>query len=198
MSDQVQKPKRSLIVFIAPLAFFALVGVFIVMLTQEGRDTSALPSALIGSPAPAIALPPIPGLIGANGAPVPGFDPAMFEGKITLVNVWASWCVPCRQEHPILTELASDPQVQLIGLNYKDKTENSTAFLAALGNPYDAIGIDNSGRAAIEWGVYGVPETFIVGPDGKIEFKLAGPLTPEIVARDFIPVIERLASGLTN
>lgn len=198
MSDQAQKPKRSILVFIAPLAFFALIGVFMVMLTQEGRDTSALPSALIGQQAPAIALPPIQGLIGANGVQMPGLDPAMFEGKITLLNVWASWCVPCRQEHPILTELASDPRIQLIGLNYKDKTENSLGFLAALGNPYDAIGVDNAGRAAIEWGVYGVPETFVVGPDGKIEFKLAGPLTPEIVGRDFMPVIDRLASGLTN
>lgn len=195
MSDTpLKKPRAAWTVYIPALVFFALVGVFAVMLTQEGRDTTALPSALIGRDAPQTPLAPIEGLSDAQGNPLAGLDPAVFDGNITLMNVWASWCAPCREEHPYLSELSQDPRVQLVGLNYKDKTENALRFLGNFGNPYDAVGVDNNGRAAIEWGVYGVPETFLVGPDGKIRFKFAGPLNPDIIEKQLMPEIEKLAN----
>jgi cytochrome c biogenesis protein CcmG/thiol:disulfide interchange protein DsbE len=116
-----------------------------------------------------------------------GLKTADLSGKVTVVNVFASWCAPCRQEHPVLTELAKDPRIRLVAINYKDKPENAAAFLAALGNPYAAIGVDERGRTAIDWGVYGVPETFLVGPDGVIRRKFIGALTVESVARDLLP-----------
>ena len=159
-----------------PLALFlALAGVFLAQLLS-GRDSSVVPSALIGAQAPQIALPPLEGMA------LPGLDPAQFRGKVTLVNVWASWCAPCRQEHPLLMQLAGDDRIEIVGLNYKDRPDNARRFLGELGNPYTAIGVDDSGRAAIDWGVYGVPETFLVGKDGRIAWKQVGPFTPQIVA----------------
>jgi cytochrome c biogenesis protein CcmG/thiol:disulfide interchange protein DsbE len=116
-------------------------------------------------------LPPLQGLL-SNGAQVPGLDPTNFKGKVSVVNVWASWCVPCHDEAPLLTELAKDNRLQLIGINYKDAPDNAQRFLGRYGNPFASVGVDGNGRAAIEWGVYGVPETFIVGRDGKIAYKL--------------------------
>ena len=123
-------------------------------------------------------MPPLEGLA-SDGKPVPGLDPAAFKGKISVVNVWASWCVPCHDEAPLLTELGKDKRLQVIGINYKDSPENARRFLGRYGNPFGMIGVDGNGRAAIEWGVYGVPETFIVGRDGKIAYKLVGPITPD-------------------
>jgi cytochrome c biogenesis protein CcmG/thiol:disulfide interchange protein DsbE len=102
----------------------------------------------------------------------------MFKGKVSVVNVWASWCVPCRDEAPLLTELARDKRLQLVGINYKDARDNAWRFLGRYGNPFGIVGVDGNGRAAIEWGVYGVPETFIVGREGRIVYKLVGPVTP--------------------
>ena len=110
---------------------------------------------------------------------------------MTLVNVWASWCAPCRQEHPLLYELSQDKRFSIAGLNYKDRPENARRFLGELGNPYKAIGVDDAGRAAINWGVYGVPETFLVGKDGKIAYKHVGPLSPESIAGEVMPQIEK-------
>ena len=195
MSEKVvKKPRLAWGVFVPALAFFALVVVFAIMLTQEGRDTSTLPSALIGLAAPQTPLPPVAGLFDATGAPVPGLKPDQLLGKISLVNVWASWCAPCRQEHPFLMSLAEDPRLQIVGLNHKDKSENAVQFLDSLGNPYDLVGADTNGRASIEWGVYGVPETFLVGPDATIRYKHTGPLTPEIIERDLMPEIEKLSA----
>lgn len=196
MSETVEKkPRAAWSVYVPAIAFFILAGIFALMLTQEGRDVSALPSALIGRDAPQTILPPLEGLKGASGEQIAGFDPVVFAGNITLVNVWASWCAPCREEHPYLSDLSDDPRVQLMGLNYKDKTENALGFLGSLGNPYDFIGVDNSGRAAIDWGVYGVPETFLVGQDGKIKYKFTGPLTPEAIEKQLMPEIDKLAAG---
>lgn len=193
MSERAaKKPRISWGVFLPALAFFALAIVFAIMLSREGRDTSALPSALIGRTAPAVSLPPVTGLIDDNGVPIPGLEPAVFLGKISLLNVWASWCAPCRQEHPYLMALSQDPRLQIVGLNHKDKSENAVQFLSALGNPYDLVGADSNGRASIEWGVYGVPETFLVGPDATIRYKHTGPLTPEIIERDLMPEIDLL------
>ena len=110
---------------------------------------------------------------------MPGLDPAAFKGKVSVVNVWASWCVPCHDEAPLLTELAKDKRLQIVGINYKDAPDNARRFLGRYGNPFGIVGVDGNGRASIEWGVYGVPETFVVGRDGTIVYKLVGPVTPE-------------------
>lgn len=164
--------------------FMALAGVFLFQLVS-GREASVVPSALIGAQAPQTVLPPL------EGTGLPGFDPSRFAGKVTLVNVWASWCAPCRQEHPLLMQLAADARIEIAGLNYKDRPENARRFLGELGNPYSAIGTDSTGRAAIEWGVYGVPETFLVGPDGTILYKHVGPFTAEVVSGALLPEIEK-------
>jgi cytochrome c biogenesis protein CcmG/thiol:disulfide interchange protein DsbE len=162
-----------------PLIFFGiLAALFLVRL--YGGDPSRLPSALIGRPAPQTTLPALEGLL-RDGAAVPGLDPAAFKGKVSVVNVWASWCVPCHDEAPLLTELGRDKRIQLVGINYKDAPDNARRFLGRYGNPFTIVGVDGNGRASIEWGVYGVPETFVVGRDGTIVYKLVGPVTPQNV-----------------
>ena len=126
-----------------------------------------------------------------DGAAVPGLDPAAFKGKVSVVNVWASWCVPCHDEAPLLTELGKDTRLQLVGINYKDAPDNARRFLGRYGNPFSIVGVDGNGRASIEWGVYGVPETFVVGRDGTIVYKLVGPVTPENVDRVLKVEIEK-------
>jgi len=158
------------------LGFIALAGLFLLRL--HGGDPSKIPSALIGRPAPQTALPALEGLV-KQGAQVPGLDPTVFKGKVSVVNVWASWCVPCHDEAPLLTALASDPRLQIVGINYKDEPDNARRFLGRYGNPFGIVGVDSNGRASIEWGVYGVPETFVVGRAGTIVYKLVGPVTPE-------------------
>jgi cytochrome c biogenesis protein CcmG/thiol:disulfide interchange protein DsbE len=160
------------------LAFAALAALFSFRLGSG--DPARIPSALIGRPAPQTALPALQGLF-AGGAQVPGLDPADFKGKISVVNVWASWCVPCHDEAPLLTELGRDKRLQMVGINYKDAPDNARRFLGRYGNPYGIVGVDGNGRAAIEWGVYGVPETFVVGRDGTIVYKLVGPVTADNV-----------------
>ena len=186
-AETATRKKTNWAVFIPVAAFLALAAMFAVMLLQQGRDTSTVPSVFIGKAAPETPLPAIPGLMDENGAPVPGFDPAAFPKKPLLVNVWASWCAPCRQEHPLLMALAKREGVTIAGLNYKDKTANALGFLDDLGNPYAIAGSDLSGRAGIEWGVYGVPETFIVGADGAILYKHVGPLTPDAIENQILP-----------
>jgi cytochrome c biogenesis protein CcmG, thiol:disulfide interchange protein DsbE len=158
------------------IGFIALAAIFWFRL--GGGDPSRIPSALIGHPAPQTALPPLEGLV-SNGAQVPGLDPAVFKGKVSVVNVWASWCVPCHDEAPLLSELGRDNRLQIVGINYKDSADNARRFLGRYGNPYGIVGVDGNGRAAIEWGVYGVPETFIVGREGTILYKLVGPVTTD-------------------
>ena len=185
-STDTQPRRRSgrLIAFL-PLVVFAGLAVMFLMRLESGRDLSAIPSALIGQPAPATSLPAVAGL------DRPGLDSSTFAGKLTLVNVWASWCAPCRQEHPLLMALSQDGRFEVVGLNYKDQAENARRFLGSLGNPYGAVGADETGRAAIDWGVYGVPETFLVGSTGEIIFKHVGPLTPRAVATDLMPAGEK-------
>jgi cytochrome c biogenesis protein CcmG/thiol:disulfide interchange protein DsbE len=177
VAEATEAPARSRLIFLLPvLVFVVLAGLFLVRL--GGDDPSKLPSALINKPAPAFALPPLEGLV-ANGQPVPGLSGEDLKGRVTVVNVWASWCAPCRQEHPLLVDLAKDPSIRVVGINQKDDPDNARRFLGSLGNPYAAVGTDRNGRVSIDWGVYGVPETFIVGPDGMIRYKHIGPLTPE-------------------
>ena len=170
-------PSRRSWLALAPLVLFAALAVMFYFRLGAG-DKSTIPSALIGHPAPQTALPALDGLAGAKG-PIPGIDPAAFKGTVTIVNVWASWCVPCADEAPLFVRLAKDSRVRIVGVNYKDAPENARRFLGRYGNPYEAVGVDANGRAGIEWGVYGVPETFIVGRDGTIAYKLIGPLTTE-------------------
>jgi cytochrome c biogenesis protein CcmG/thiol:disulfide interchange protein DsbE len=168
-------PKRRWVLALPLLIFAALAVLFWFRL---GADPAKLPSALIGRAAPQTVLPALEGLTD-SGAPVPGLDPAAFKGKVSLVNVWASWCVPCHEEAPLLTELGKDKRLQLVGINYKDAPDNARRFLGRYGNPFGIVGVDGNGRAAIEWGVYGVPETFIVGRDGKIAYKMVGGITQD-------------------
>jgi cytochrome c biogenesis protein CcmG/thiol:disulfide interchange protein DsbE len=182
------KPARSLgrkIAIWTPIAVFAALAVLFLIRLEQGGDPSLIPSALIGRPAPVTVLPPLEGL------DRPGIDTADFAGKVTLVNIWASWCVPCREEHPILEELATDKRINLVGINYKDQAANARAFLGQMGNPYAAVGVDEKGRGSIDWGVYGVPETFLVGRDGKIRFKFVGPLSEQSLATGLMPEIEK-------
>jgi cytochrome c biogenesis protein CcmG/thiol:disulfide interchange protein DsbE len=153
----------------------------------NGLDISAIPSALIGTKAPALSLPPL------EGSNLPALNEAAVKGKLTLVNVFASWCIPCRQEHPILQELAKDKRITVVGINYKDKPDNALRFLGELGNPFAAIGVDPNGKAAIDWGVYGIPESYLVGADGTIRYKKVGPFDARSVERDLLPAITAAA-----
>ncbi|MGA8614492.1 MAG: DsbE family thiol:disulfide interchange protein [Xanthobacteraceae bacterium] len=185
--------RRRIVVLVPLLVFLALAVLFLFRLSSG--DPSIIPSALIGHPAPQTSLPPIAGL-DRDGAPVPGLDAASFEGAVTVVNVWASWCVPCHDEAPLLMQLAKDNRVRLVGINYKDDPSNARRFLGLYGDPFAAAGADESGRAAIEWGVYGVPETFVVGRNARIAYKLVGPITPENFSSLLKPQIEKaLAAG---
>ncbi len=182
--------KRSVLIALLPLLIFvALAAIFAVQLFS-GKDSSVIPSALIGKQAPATNLPPVEGLL-RDGMPVPGLDSADFKGQLTLINVCGSWCVPCRQEHPLLMEIAQDKRLRVVGLNYKDEPENARRFLGELGNPFAAVGAYSKGRSAIEWGVYGVPETFLVGPDGRILYKHVGPFTAQSVRDDLMPAVAK-------
>ncbi len=180
--------RRRLLVVLPLVLFLALAALFFFRL--GAGDPSRLPSVLIGREAPPTELPPVAGLE-RNGQPVPGIVPADFKGAVTVLNVWASWCVPCRDEASLLMSLSGDKRIRLVGINYKDQPDNARRFLGRFGNPFTASGTDANGRAAIEWGVYGVPETFIVGRDGKIAYKLVGPLTPENLERVVKPEIEK-------
>lgn len=153
------------LVLLPPLAFAALAGVFYFGLGGDDQ----LPSALIGKPAPAIQVQPL-------GDLPPLEAEALRDGRVKLVNFWASWCAPCRVEHPNLSAMAADG-IPIYGINYKDDPRKAAAFLAELGNPYAAIGADPKARTGLDWGVYGVPETFVVDGEGRITYRFAGPLT---------------------
>lgn len=183
------KKQRNLLLLLPLLAFLALAALFFYRLGTG--DPSRIPSALIGQPAPITELPPLPGLE-RDGKAVPGITNAAFQGQVTLLNVWASWCVPCHDEVPFLDQLAKDKRIQLIGINYKDSPDNARRFLNRYGNPFLATGRDDSGRASIDWGVYGVPETFLIGRDGRIAYKLVGPITADNLARTLMPEIEKV------
>ncbi len=190
MSDVAQpKPARRLFVALPLAIFLALAALFFFRLGSG--DPSRLPSALIGRPAPDTNLTAVPGLNTRDGKPMPGILAADFKGAVTLVNVWASWCVPCHDEAPLLEQLSADTRIRIVGINYKDQPDNARRFLGRYGNPFIAAGADGNGRASMEWGVYGVPETFIVGRDGNIAYKLVGPITEGNLARVIRPEIEK-------
>lgn len=176
-------------ILLAVLPLLLLVGLVAVFAMNMDRDPSLVRSVLINKPAPVTTLPAVEGL-DRNG-----IIPSLLEGQVTVVNVFASWCIPCRDEHPVLMELLRRTGVRLVGINQKDAPENARAFLAELGNPYEAVGADRDGRASIDWGVYGVPETFIVNAAGIITYKHIGPMTLESLEREVIPAIDKAKAG---
>lgn len=198
-TDKASAPRKGVARYalaLVPLVLFAgfaaVAGKMLYDQDINGRDISAIPSALIGKNAPSLNLPP---LEGSNTA---ALTDAAMKGKLTLVNVFASWCVPCRQEHPILKELAKDSRITVVGINYKDRNDNALRFLGELGNPYKAIGVDPNGKAAIDWGVYGIPESYLVGPDGTILYKKVGPFDERSLTQDLLPAIAKAAAPASS
>lgn len=169
-----------------PIAIAAIMGLAFYLGLYKSGDV--LPSALIGRPVPEFDLPPVTGR-------QDGLKSTDLIGRVSLVNVWASWCVPCRVKNPLLVALAKEGTVPIFGINYKDRPDEARAFLQELGNPFMRIGADVSGREAIDWGVYGVPETYVIGANGRIAFKHVGPLTRQSLDAEILPVLARLQAG---
>ena len=167
--------------FIVPFGLFALLGVFLYVGLH--RDPSYVPSPLIGKPAPDFTLPSLQD----PAYPVSSKDLA---GRPWVLNVWGTWCAGCRQEHPVLLQIARQTSVPIIGLDWKDDATEAQRWLAELGNPYAAVAFDSEGRVAIDWGVYGAPETFLIGADGKVLYKHIAPMTLEVWAKEFEPRIQ--------
>ena len=172
-----------------PLLIFAvLAGLFWYAL--QGGDPSRLPSALIGKPVPDFTLAPIDGLA-ADGKDVPGFAASdLAQGEPTIVNVFASWCAECQIEHPLLLALGQQEGIRLFGIDYKDDPASARRFLGRYGNPYARVGADRSGRTAIDFGVYGVPETYVITGDGKIAYRHVGPLTEQVIRDKVLPLLQ--------
>lgn len=173
--------------YIVPFAaFLVLMGFFVWRLgeAERGQTPDLIPSVMIDKPAPRFDLPPL-----YTGRA--GFKTADLKGKVTLVNFFASWCVPCRAEHPVLAEI-DRAGIVLVGINYKDKPDDAKAFLAEQGNPYRFVAVDRVGRTGIDFGVYGVPESYLIDRRGVIRLKETGPLTPEIVRDQIVPLAEKL------
>lgn len=192
MSEQAtqESARRGLrLIVVVPVILF--VGLAIVFaFSLKSADPSRLPSALLGKPVPEFDFAALEGLM-RDGSPVPGVAARdLANGEVTVVNFWASWCVPCVQEHPLLVELAQRG-VKIVGINYKDPAPGGRRFLGRYGNPFEAVGTDPTGRGAIEWGVYGMPETFVVGKDGRIAYKHVGPLTAELLVGKILPAVEQ-------
>lgn len=176
-----------------PLAIFGILALMFALALTSG-DPSKLPSALIGRPAPIVALQALEGLTEGTQA-VPGFSTAdLPKGEVAVVNFWASWCAPCVQEHPVLVALKERTGVKLYGVNYKDQAATARRFLGRYGNPFAGVGVDANGRAAIEWGVTGMPETFVLNGKGEIVYKHIGPISPEALEAKIIPVVRSAAS----
>ncbi|TSA01205.1 MAG: DsbE family thiol:disulfide interchange protein [Methylococcus sp.] len=169
--------------FLIPLGVFLVMVIFLAIgLSLDPRN---LPSPLIGKPAPTFQLSKVE-------EPSQALTPESFRGRVILLNVWASWCVSCRQEHPVLLELAQRQEVPIFGLNYKDQLTAARDWLSKFGNPYEASGFDQDGRVGIDLGVYGVPETFVIDKKGLIRMKHTGPVTPQALEKDILPLVERL------
>ncbi|WP_439544523.1 DsbE family thiol:disulfide interchange protein [Hyphomicrobium sp.] len=181
-------PRRGAGWMMAPvLIFVAMVGLFAFAL--KTGDPSKLPSALIGRPVPQTDFPALEGLLD-NGQPVPGFHASdLAKGHVSVVNFWASWCVPCIEEHPLLIELKARSGVDIYGVNHKDQVEAGRRFLGRYGNPFTAVGTDRTGRSAIEWGVYGMPETFVINGRGQIAYKHVGPISEDSLKTKLLPAI---------
>lgn len=170
------------------LPFLLFIGVGAAFYLGFQRDPRDIPSALIDKPVPAFDLPPLPGR-------AEGLSSARLTGDVTLVNVFASWCIPCKAEHPVITRLAREQGVTVRAINHKDKAEDALNWLARNGDPYASIGVDLDGRTSIDWGVYGVPESFLIDRQGRIRFKHVGPLTPQVIEEQILPMVKHLRQG---
>jgi cytochrome c biogenesis protein CcmG/thiol:disulfide interchange protein DsbE len=169
--------------FLLPLGLFIVLVAFLAIgLTLDPRE---VPSPLIGKPAPNFALPLL-------AEPAAKFSPADMKGKVWMLNVWASWCVPCREEHPVLVEYSKTGNVPLYGLSYKDQTDAAQRWLKQLGNPYVLTVVDADGRVGIDYGVYGVPETYVIDKQGIIRYKQIGPVTSEVLSKKILPLLAEL------
>lgn len=177
-----ERRRRRLLLLVPFVGFMAASVAFYFLMW---RDQHLVPSPLIGKPVPAFSLPPVQGR-------TPGLSSADLHGQVSLVNAFASWCVACRAEHPLLMRLKSEGVVPIHGLNYKDAPADAARWLDTMGDPYTRTGADRDGRVAIDWGLYGVPETFVVGADGRIAYKQIGALTPEILDTVILPLVRRL------
>lgn len=183
MSAELPPVWRRRAFMLLPIGIFA--GVAVALGTGLGRDPRVVPSALMGKTVPNFRLPPVQGR-------TLGLSSADLKGEVSLVNVFASWCTACREEHPVFMEIARTGALPIHGINYKDRPEDAAKWLDALGDPYTRTGADLNGRVAIDWGVYGVPETFVIDRDGRIAFKQVGPVTPEVYRKRLRPLIETL------
>lgn len=183
-SRLTSEKRRGLMVALPLAVFVALALVLGWGLTRNADD---IPSALIGKPLPEFNLSPVKGR-------TLGLSSADLRGQVSLLNVFASWCVPCREEHPLFMQIAQEGKVPLYGLNYKDQARDVEKWLNTLGDPYTRTGADLDGRVAIDWGVYGVPETFVIAADGRIAYKHIGPVTREALGKTILPLVERLQS----
>lgn len=188
--EQGTPRRRMSVVTLAPIAIFAILAI-VFAFQIVNNDGSDLPSTMIGRAAPEFDMAALEGLTNGNGQ-VPGFSNEDLNGQITVVNVFASWCGPCRQEHPFIEQLGEDDRFALYGINHTDQTANALAFFDELGNPYDAVGVDPRQRVSIDWGVYGVPETFLVDRDGMVRKKFIGPINEERLQAEVMPAIEEL------
>lgn len=173
--------------YAVPLAFAALL--LVALAVGLTRDPGLVPSPLVGRPVPEFALPPLEDRPGGRAL---GLSSADLNGEVSVVNVFASWCGPCRIEHPLLARLAREEGVAVHGINYKDKAEDAARWLAELGDPFTRVGFDSTGRVGVEWGVYGVPETFVVDREGRIAYKHAGPLTEDDYRETLVPLVRKL------
>jgi cytochrome c biogenesis protein CcmG/thiol:disulfide interchange protein DsbE len=172
--------------FILPAIAFSVIAAFMLVALTSGRDPKEIPSPLIGKPAPAFTLPVL-------AQTDQSWSPEKMRGQVWLLNVWASWCAPCLVEHPELLKLARAKTLPLIGFNYKDEPGAAVAWLDKHGNPYTTIVADRNGRAAFDYGVYGVPETFLIDRNGTIRYKHVGPLTVDVIANKLLPMAQALA-----
>ena len=173
----------SLLMLLPPALFAGLAGLFLAGNFRDDRD--ALPSAREGQGAPAVMLTQL-------GDDAPFTDETLRSGEVSLVNYWASWCAPCRAEHPLLEEMAEEG-IPIYGVNYRDDPDRAMAFLRELGNPFEAMGADASGRMALDWGLYGVPETYVIAGDGTVMLRFAGPITRDVLENRIRPAMERAA-----
>ena len=172
------------LIFPVPLLLFAALSGYFAIALFSGRDPRELPSALLDKPAPAFDLPSL-----TEGERL---SSAALRGQVVVLNIFASWCGPCRVEHPLLLRLARDEKVLLVGIAYKDRPEDSRRFLAELGNPYRMTGIDRDGRVGIDFGLYGVPETYVIDRQGHIRKRFVGALTPALLDRELLPLLRAL------